>query len=155
MNIPIIIDLSCQSKLPRILILVSGQMTAEDPMQIVIHALDFGLTDALRRHADRRLRSVLTRYDEHIQRVVMRLSACSGPRSRVDKCCHVQVLLAGLPDVVVEDFEPDLYAAISRAAHRAGRTVKRRLARRRDKALTSGRAGAISVAERSTTTWTG
>lgn len=120
-------------------------------MQIVIHALDFGLTDALRRHADRRLRSALTCHDEHIQRVVMRLSGYSGAHGGVDKCCHVQVLLAGLPDVVVEDVETDLYVAISRAVHRAGRTIRRRLARRRDKTRTSGRAGTATIAERSTT----
>ena len=118
-------------------------------MQIVIHALDFGLPDTLRRHAEWRLRSALTCYDEHIQRVVMRLSGNSGARSGVDKCCHVQVLLAGLPDVVVEDVETDLYVAIGRATHRAGRTIKRRLARRRDKARTSGQPSTASVAERS------
>jgi len=121
-------------------------------MQIVIHALDFGLTDALRRHADRRLRSVLTCYDEHILRVVMRLTGNSGARGEVGKCCHVQVLLVGLPDVVVEDVETDLHVAIGRAAHRAGRIVRRRLVRRRDKARTSGQPGRASVAERSITT---
>jgi len=120
-------------------------------MQIIIHALDFGMTDALRRHADRRLRTVLTCYDEHIQRVVMRLSGNSGTRDGVNKCCRVQVSLAGLPDVVVEDVETDLYVAIGRATHRAGRTIRRRLARRRNKARTSGQPGTASVAVRSTT----
>ncbi len=107
-------------------------------MQIIIHALDFGLTDALRRHADRRLRSVLESYDGHIQRVVMRLSANNGRRGGVDKCCRVQVRLAGLPDVVVENIETDLYAAIGRAVHRAGRSTKRRLVRQRSQ-VRSGR----------------
>jgi len=115
------------------------------------HALDFGLTDALRRHAERRLRSALTCHDEHIQRVVMRLSGYSGAHGGVDKCCHVQVLLAGLPDVVVEDVEADLYVAISRAVHRAGRTIQRRLVRRRDKARMSGQPGTVSVTGRSAT----
>jgi len=120
-------------------------------MQIVIHALDFGLTHALRRRVDRRLRTVLTCYDEHIQRVVVRLSGNSAARGGAYKCCHVQVLLAGLPDVVVEDVETDLYVAIGRAVHRAGRTIKRRLARQRDNARTSGPPDTVSVAERSTT----
>ena len=119
-------------------------------MQIVIHALDFGLTDAVRRHADQRLRSVLTCNDEQIQRVVMRLSGYGGAHGRVDKVCHLQVLLIGLPDVVVEDVESDLYVAISRAVHRAGRIIRRRLARRRDKTLRSRQAGTASIAERST-----
>ena len=116
-------------------------------MQIVIHALNFSLTDALRRHADHRLRSALTCYDEHIHRVVIRLSGQRGVRSGGDKCCHVQVRLAGLADVVIEDSESDLYVAIGRAAHRAERTIKRRLARRRDKARTCGLHSAISHAE--------
>jgi len=121
-------------------------------MQIVIRASDFGLTDALRRHADRRLRCVLTSYDRHIQRVVMRLSSNSGARGGVDKCCHVQVLLAGLPDVVVEDVEADVYVAIGRATHRAGRTIRRRLVRRRDRGGASGQAGTVPLVERSPTT---
>ena len=152
MNMLTIIDFSCQLNLASISIQVSKQMTAENPVQIVIHALDFGLTDALRRHTERRLRTVLACYDDYIQRVVMRLSGYSGARGEAYKCCHVQVLLAGLPDVVVEDVESDLYVAISRAVHRAGRTIKRRLERRRNKAHTSSQASTVSIAERSTTT---
>ena len=116
-------------------------------MQIVIHALDFPLTGALRSHAERRLRFALTCYKEHIQRVVMRLSGTYGARGGADKCCHLQVVLGGLPDVVVKDIEIDLYVAIGRAANRAGRTVKRRLARRRDRARTSGLHDTASIAE--------
>jgi len=71
---------------------VSKQMTAGDRMQIVIHALDFGLTAALRDHCERRCRYALTAYREQVQRVVVRLS--SG--SRTEKCCQVQVVMDGL-----------------------------------------------------------
>ena len=98
-------------------------------MQINIQAKQFSLTDALRSHAERRLRSTLTCCDEHIQRVIMRLSDINGPRGGEDKCCHLQVVLAGLPDVVVEDIEADMYVAIDRATDRAGRTVVRKLDR--------------------------
>ena len=37
----------------------------------------------------------------------MRLSDINGPRGGADKRCHLQVVLAGLPDVVVEDIEAD------------------------------------------------
>lgn len=107
-------------------------------MQIDINADSFSLTDALRSHAERRLRFALTFSHEHIQRIVMRLSDVNGPRGGADKCCHLQVVLAGLHDVVVEDVEADLYVAIDRAANRAGRTVRRRLTRRRDRARISG-----------------
>ncbi len=98
-------------------------------MQIDIQARNFSLTDALRNHAERRLRFALTCCDEHIQRVVMRLSDINGPRGGADKRCHLQVVLAGLPDVVIEDIEADLYVAIDRATDRAGRTLVRRIER--------------------------
>ncbi len=98
-------------------------------MQIDIQARNFSLTDALRSHAERRLRFALTCYDDHIQRAVMRLSDINGPRGGSDKRCHLQVVLAGLPDVVVEDTEGDLYVAIDRATDRAGRTLVRKIDR--------------------------
>ncbi len=100
-------------------------------MQIDIQARNFSLTDALRNHAERRLRCVLTCCDQRIQRVAMRLSDINGPRGGADKRCHLQVVLVGLPDVVIEDIEADLYVAIDRAVDRAGRTVVRRIDRHR------------------------
>jgi ribosomal subunit interface protein len=98
-------------------------------MQIDIQARNFSLTDALRSHAERRVRFALTCCDDHIRRVVMRLSDINGPRGGTDKRCHLQVVLAGLPDVVVEDIEADLYVAIDRATDRVGRSVVRKIDR--------------------------
>lgn len=98
-------------------------------MQIDIQARDFPLTDALRNHAERRMRFGLTRCVERIQRVVMRLSDINGPRGGSDKRCRLQVVLTGLPDVVIEDTEADLYVAIDRATDRAGRTLLRKVER--------------------------
>jgi len=98
-------------------------------MQIDIQARNFSLTNAIRSHAERRLRFALTCCDDYIQRVVMRLSDINGPRGGADKRCHLQVVLAGLPNVVVEDIEDDLYVAINRASDRAGRTVTRKIDR--------------------------
>ncbi len=80
-------------------------------MQIDIQARKFSLTSALRSHAEQRLRSTLTFFNEHIHRVVMRLSDINGPRGGADKRCHLQVVLNGLPDVVVEGIEADLYTS--------------------------------------------
>ena len=107
-------------------------------MQIDIQARNFPLTDALRHHTERRLGFALSARDDHIQRVIVRLSDINGPRGGADKCCHIQVALAQLPDVVIEDTEADLYTAIDRAAGRAGRTVGRRLVRKRTRGRSSG-----------------
>ncbi|MET0067813.1 MAG: HPF/RaiA family ribosome-associated protein [Candidatus Thiodiazotropha sp.] len=99
-------------------------------MQIDIQARDFSLTPALRNHAERRARFALTCCDDHIQRVVLRLSDINGPRGGADKRCRLQVVLSGLPDVIIEDTEADLYVAIDRATDRAGRTLLRKVDRR-------------------------
>lgn len=99
-------------------------------MHISIHTRNFDLTDALGSYTERRLRFALISADNHIQRIVVRLSDINGPKGGDDKRCHVQVVLAGLPDVVVEDIEADLYFAIDRAADRAARTVMRKISRR-------------------------
>jgi len=99
-------------------------------MHIAIHARHFDLTDALGSHTERRLRFALTSADNYAQRIVVRLSDINGPKGGYDKRCHIQVMLAGLPDVVVEDIEADLYFAIDRAADRAARTVMRKISRR-------------------------
>jgi len=98
-------------------------------MQIDIQALGFSLTESLRNHAERHLYFSLACCDGHIIRVVMRLSDINGPRGGEDKHCHLQVVLAGLPDVVIEDTQADMYVAINRATDRAGRTVIRKINR--------------------------
>jgi len=99
-------------------------------MQIKIQAQSFSLTSALQDHIQRRLRFALTSGANHIQRVMVRLSDINGPRGGQDKRCHIQVVLKGMPDVVTDDTESNLYAAISRAIGRANRSVARRLRRR-------------------------
>ena len=116
-------------------------------MQIDIQARQFPLTGALSSHAERRLRVALTCCDDHIQRVVVRLSDINGPRGGADKRCHLQVVLTGLPDVVIEDTEADLFVAIDRATDRARRTVERRLARQRDTARASGLHNTVAMTE--------
>ena len=105
-------------------------------MRIEIQALHFSVTEALRNHIKRRLCSSLSSCDKQIQRVDIRLYDINGPRGGADKCCHVRVVLSGLTDVVVEDFDADLYVAIDRAANRAGHTVQRRVTRKRHRART-------------------
>lgn len=62
-------------------------------------------------------------------RIKVRLSDVNGPKGGVDMYCHLQICVGGLPDIFVEDTEANLYAAVNRAAERAGRTLQRQLAR--------------------------
>ena len=99
-------------------------------MQMDIQCRGFDLTAGLRDYASRCLAYSLSHGDAYIRRVIIRLSDINGPRGGEDKRCHLEVRLkGGLPGVVIEDIEADLYLAINRAAERAGRTLARRLAR--------------------------
>ena len=100
-------------------------------MQIEIQTHGFTATEALREHVERRLRHAFGCCADRISRIMVRLSDINGPRGGVDKRCQVQVRLATLADVVIEDTEADLYVAIDRATERAVRTVVRHLARQR------------------------
>ena len=108
-------------------------------MIIDIQALNFSLTHTLRVHVERRLGFALSSRDEYIQRIMVRLSDINGPRGGEDKCCRIQVVIPQLTDVVVEDTEVDMYAAIDRATDRVGRTLGRRLARQRDNSRSSSK----------------
>jgi putative sigma-54 modulation protein len=113
-------------------------------MHIDIQARGFRLTEALREHAARRLRFALGGAGGRVRRVAVRVADENGPRGGVDKRCTLRVSLPGQPPVIVEQLDPDLYAAIDRAADRLGRSVARRLARgahdRRHGALSRGAA---------------
>ena len=98
-------------------------------MQIDIQARGFKLTEGLRAQAERRVRFALGSASARVHSVVIRLSDENGPRGGVDKRCTIRAALPGVPPVVIEQQEADLYVAIDRAADRAGRAVARRLER--------------------------
>lgn len=96
-------------------------------MHINIQAQGFPLTEALRRHAERRVHYALAHNNQRVCRVIMRLSDVHGPHGGQDRRCHLRVVLSGMPNLVTEDTEADLYDAINRATSRAGRTLTRQL----------------------------
>ena len=100
-------------------------------MQVDIQSRNFTLTDGLRDYLTKRLAYGLTAGDAAIRRVIVRLTGVNGPRVGEDKRCHIEVRLRGIPDVVIEDTQTDLYVAIDRATERAGRALVRRLGQRR------------------------
>jgi len=108
-------------------------------MRVDIKTSGFDLTEGLRDHAQKRLEFALgwARYD--VSRVSINLSDINGPRGGKDKRCQIRIPLPGNRDVVIQDTESDLYAAIDLAADRASQTLERRLCRLRDTAINHGR----------------
>jgi ribosome-associated translation inhibitor RaiA len=78
------------------------------------------------------LHYALGRFEGRVNVVTARLADLNGPRGGVDKRCRISVAVRAGDPVLVEDADTDLYAAIDRAAERAGRAVWRQLARRRE-----------------------
>lgn len=92
-------------------------------MRIQIQSLAFPLTAAVLDHIETQLRIALARIGDRIRRVDVRLGDKNSPRGGKDKFCRIQVFLEDAPPVLVEDRGGDLYAAIDRAAERAGRAI--------------------------------
>jgi ribosome-associated translation inhibitor RaiA len=101
-------------------------------MQVDIQSTGFRLTDGIRASLMKRLTDDLNHGDDHVTRVIVRLSDINGPRGGVDKRCFIEVRLKNAPALVIEDTEADLYLAIDRATERAGRAMERSLARQRE-----------------------
>jgi len=100
-------------------------------MNVQIHASDFTLTDGLREHIAWRVAYATNHGRDVVSRVVVHLSDVNGPRGGVDKRCGVELRLKGAQSLIVEDVQADLYVAIDRAFERIGRSLHRRMARRR------------------------
>ncbi len=101
-------------------------------MQIQVHGRDFVVTDAMLEHAERHLRFALSRFGADVRRVTVELSELTGPGCGSGKNCRIEVAFRKSESVVIENFDADLYAAISRAAERVGRAVSRSRAQLND-----------------------
>lgn len=100
-------------------------------MMIATNTHGFQLTDALREHVERRLRFAFDRGGQRIRRILVRLSDVNGPRGGKDKRCQLKLSLEQSPEVIIEETQSDLYAAVDRAARRAAVSVARRFSRKR------------------------
>jgi len=84
-----------------------------------------------RRQVERRLLFALGRFARHLGRVQVWLGDVNGPRGGVDKTCRIVAHVRGVGQVVIEDADAVLPAAVARAAERAERAVARALERQR------------------------
>ncbi|WP_220718888.1 HPF/RaiA family ribosome-associated protein [Agarivorans litoreus] len=113
-------------------------------MKIDMHSQHFPLSEPLQAYITRRINFALGSQYNNIMRIAVKLSDSKESNGASGKRCQILVKLAGQADVVIEDIQAQIYVAIDRAASRASRSVTRRIARVRNKAL---RAPDISVAD--------
>jgi hypothetical protein len=100
-------------------------------MNIDIQSCAFMATEAPADHARRRLRFVMARHGERIERILVKLGEMNGTFGPHGKYCRIQVDLVDAPPVVSLDTGADFDDVIDRAVDRAGRAALKHLRRTR------------------------
>ena len=98
-------------------------------MKVQIQFSEINLSDEVRRHVLRRLHNALNHGAKLVSRVVIRLSDINGPRGGEDKCCAIEVSLAGGDAVYAKGVQGNVFGAINLAARRLGQCFDHQLAR--------------------------
>ena len=98
-------------------------------MRIYLQAQGFELTSAIDAHVRRQLERTLTVSQDSIIGVDVFLADVNGPKGGVDKKALVCVQLASRLSLSFEAVHSDLYRAVTVAARKARRSVKRTLRR--------------------------
>jgi ribosome-associated translation inhibitor RaiA len=105
-------------------------------MQVHIRALSFSLTSGLQGAVLHHVERTLADFGQWVDKVVVRLSDINGPRGGQDKLCRIVVSLVPSGGFIAQATDSDMYAAIRRAADRAGAMVKRQRARQQTDRIT-------------------
>ena len=98
-------------------------------MNIYVQTQGFNATPAMEAHVRKQLSRNLASAEDHIMAVDIFLGDINGPKGGVDKKAGVCVQLASRDAIRVEVVHTDLYAAITIAARKSKRAVKRTVQR--------------------------
>ena len=102
-------------------------------MRIDVRSKDLEVSGATREYVDRRLSFALRRFDGHINNVRVHLEDVNGPKGGIDKRCRIEVNGEHSLQVIVNEMNGDLHAAIDAAADRVGHQVARAIERGRER----------------------
>ena len=108
-------------------------------MAIIIQAQSISMTPDLRTHMMQRFTFALRRFEDRISKIEIFVKDLSKGKAGLSKCVTVKIVLASYEPVVVEAVGHDLFVAVSLAARRCKRAIKRRL-----KEPLSGRRNSLS-----------
>ena len=99
-------------------------------MQIQIRKRNLDLTPELVGHIERRLRFSLGRFHARLRSALVQLEDINGPKGGVDQRCKLTVMTNWHCQIVVDERDADIFAAVARASDRAARAVERQTALR-------------------------
>ena len=96
-------------------------------MMITIKSRGFSLTQGLKEFIEDRMRLIFTRYGQHVSRIDITLLDINGPKGGEDKRCKIRLKLDGMPSIIIQETDTDMYEAINNCGSRLKRTVSRKL----------------------------
>ena len=99
-------------------------------MKLQVHSKGIHVTKELHRFIEKRLRYALNRFGERARKVRVSLTDINGPRGGEDIRCRVLAHVGGRT-LAIDETQSEPFAAVSHAAERIGRTVARRIDRRK------------------------
>ncbi|GGA83519.1 hypothetical protein GCM10011369_26910 [Neiella marina] len=102
-------------------------------MLIVLQSAGAPLTPSLEDYIRRRINFSLARFSNEVRKIKVRVSDTAGAGGSYVKRCLIKVSLKNNADVTIEDVQDKAVLAVDRAAHRAKKTLLRRLTQRRRK----------------------
>ncbi|MFT5085603.1 MAG: putative sigma-54 modulation protein [Lentisphaeria bacterium] len=105
-------------------------------MRLQIHSRHVDINDTLREHIKHKIQIAFSRLEQHISRVLIRISDVNGPKGGIDKYCHLELSIDHKENIIIKDRQAELHTAIHSAIQRASRTLTRRLARRQHQKTT-------------------
>jgi putative sigma-54 modulation protein len=94
-------------------------------MQIDIIGQRIAHSPALWAHVEVRFRQALSRFENRIERVTVRLADANGHRGGVDKSCSVELLWDRGDPLIAEAIDADPYVVIDLTASKLKRAVLR------------------------------
>lgn len=98
-------------------------------MQLELIIRNADLARILRNYAERRLHFALSRFGDRVERVMVTISEQAETQPNAGRTCHISAEFKPFGQVAAEEADPDVYAAIDRAASRVGRLLGSRLER--------------------------
>jgi len=97
----------------------------EQPIEFMIRAGRADTVDGLREYAVHRLSFALRRFEQRIHRITVRVADVNGPRRGVDSRCSMSVDLVGGGQIFVKAISAWPFAAVSQAASRLTKVLRR------------------------------
>jgi ribosome-associated translation inhibitor RaiA len=100
-------------------------------MQLDMRGVNYQLDEPLKDHIERRAHFALERFAARIRKLTVRVTDVNGPRGGVDKHCRIAIDLIPSGTVMIEDRGKNPFSLVADMTKRAGRSVRRKLERRR------------------------